>query len=188
MPSKSIAQLKLMRMALAYKKGKLNDRDVSNAVKDIANSMTIKQLEDYAKTPAKELPYHIQEDFATLSGTPGMGNVTPPTATSTGSGDTFNAYGLYTQGFLKKTKKDRKSKKNDPLKHYQPEKGVAHFQPHGTIVHFQDFIKDLKNRDADEFGDHNDDTLGMINTETPYYKPQETDGGYDDGDSGDGGE
>jgi hypothetical protein len=180
MPSKSIAQLRLMRMALAYKKGKMGDRDVSDAVKDIANSMTVKQLEDYAKSPSKKLPYHIQEDFATLGSTPGMGDVTPPTATTSGSGDVFNAYGLYTQGFLKKAKKDRKSKKTDPLKHYQPEKGVAHFQPHGTILHFQDFIKNLQNKDVDQFSDHNDDSSGMINTETPYNRPQETDGGYDD--------
>ncbi len=179
MPSKSIAQGRLMRMALAYKRGKMKGYKVSDEVKNLANSMTIRELEDYAITPEKDLPYHVEEDFATLDSTPGMGAVTPPTATSTGSGDVFNAYGLYTQGFLKKSKKDRKSKKTDPMKHYHPEKGVAHFQPHGTILYFNDFIKDLKKRDNDEFRDHNDDTQGFIDTTSPYEKPQEFDGGFD---------
>lgn len=180
MPSKSIAQGRIMRMALAYKMGRIKDSDVSDSIKKIANSMTIKELRKYAETPEKNLPYRIEEDFATLDSTPGMGAVTPPTATSTGSGDTFNAYGLYTQGFIKKSKKDRKSKKTDPMKNYHPEKGVAHFQPHGTIVYFNDFIKDLKNKNYDEFRDHNDDTQGMIDVENPYEKPHDFDGGFDD--------
>ena len=183
MPSKSIAQLRLMRMAYAYKKGKLNIKP-SQEIIDIANSMTFKELQDYIKTPKdKNLPMHIDEEFATLASTPGMGAVTAPTATTTGSGDSFNSYGLYTQGFLKKTKKDRKSKKTDPMKHYHPEKGVVHFQPHGSILRFEDFIKNLQTRDKDDFSDHNDgkDTEGVITASSSFSGPElNNDGGFED--------
>jgi hypothetical protein len=163
MPAKSIAQLRLMRMAYAYKLGKLNS-EPSQEVKDIADSMTVRELLHYVKTSDKNIPMHVDEEFATLSSTPGMGSVTAPTATTTGSGDSFNSYGLYTQNFLDKTKKDRKSKKNDPMKHYHPEKGIVKFQPHGSILHFEDFIKNLQIKNKEEFNDHNDekDTEGDI--------------------------
>lgn len=183
MPAKSLAQLRLMRMAYAYKKGKLN-MEPSQAVKYIADSMTLKQLEDYINTPnEKKLPMHVDEDFATLAGTPGMGPVTAPTATTTGSGDSFNSYGLYTQGFLNKTKKDRKAKKTDPMKHYHPEKGIVAFQPHGTILHFEDFIKNLQFKRKDEFHDYNDakDTQGNISAADAFDGPElNNDGGLED--------
>ena len=183
MPSKSLAQLTLMRMAYAYKKGKLKS-EPSQEVKDIADSMTFKQLEDYIKTPKdKKLPMHVDEEFATLDATPGMGPVSAPTATSTGSGDTFSSVGLYTQAFLNKTKKDRKSKKNDPMKHYHPEKGVAHFQPHGSILRFEDFIKNLQVKSNDEFHDYNDakDTEGNITATSGFSGPElNNDGGLED--------
>lgn len=182
MPAKSKAQGRLMRIALAYKKGHLKASEVSDAAKEIANSMTIKELEKYATTPERGLPMHVDEEFATLDATPGMGDVTPPTATTPGSGDVFNAYGLYTQGFLKKTKKDRKAKKTDPMKHYHPEKGIVNFQPHGSIVYFEDFIKNLRTTSSNSFNDHNDDYQGFINTDSQYTGPESGDGGYDDGD------
>ena len=180
MPSRSKAQGRLMRLALAYKKGHIKANEVSDTVKEIAKSMTIKQLEDYARTPETGLPMHVDEEFATLASTPGMGDVTPPTATTAGSGDVFNAYGLYTQGFLKKTKKDRKAKKTDPMKHYHPEKGIVSFQPMGSVLHFEDFIKNVKVKDKEGFGDHNDSFDGMTNTDSQFFKSSEFDGGYDD--------
>ncbi len=187
MPAKSQAQLNLMRLALAYKKGYIKSEEVSQDVKDIAKSMTYKELEDYVKTPkGKKLPKHVDEQFSTLSSTPGMGAVTPPTATSAGSGDVFNAYGVFTQGFLKKAKKDRKAKKTDPMKHYHPEKGITHFQPHGTILHFEDFIKNLQLKNHDQFSDHNDtkDSEGSITSMGRYEAPFTLDGSMDGGDGG----
>jgi hypothetical protein len=164
MPAISKAQGRLMRIALAYKKGHLNAIDVSDTAKNLANSMTTMELEKFARTPEEGLPMHVDEEFATLGGTPGMGDVTPPTATTHGSGDVFNAYGLYSQGFLKKTKKDRKSKKTDPMKHYHPEKGVVHFQPHGSIIYFEDFIKNLRTKESNSFNDRNDDYEGFTDS------------------------
>ena len=185
MPAKSEAQLRLMRLALAYKKGYVKD-EVSQEVKDIAKSMTYKELKDFVKkAKGKKLPMHVDEEFATLDSVPGMGDVVAPTATSHGSGDIFNAYGLYTQGFLKNAKKDRKAKKTDPMKHYHPEKGIVHFQPHGTILHFQDFIKNLETKKHDDFTDHNDpkDSEGSVTSTGRYDAPFTMDGSFD----GDGG-
>ena len=189
MPPKSESQMKLMRLALAYKKGYIK-KDVSQEVKDIAKSMTYEQLKDYVKNPKrKELPKHIDEEFATLDATPGMGDVVAPTATTSGSGDVFNAHGVYTQGFLKKTKKDRKAKKTDAMKHYHPEKGIVHFQPHGTILHFEDFIKNLQSKNHDEFTNHNDskDKGGNTTSTGVYDAPFTLNGSFDADDSGDGG-
>jgi len=57
--AESKSQQRLMGMALAYKRGELDD--ASEAVKDIANEMTIKQLEDFAKTKHADLPDRVAE-------------------------------------------------------------------------------------------------------------------------------
>lgn len=149
MPATSKAQQKLMAMAYALKKGEMNPKDASDEVKDLADSMTLKQLKDFASTKHKGLPNHvkeyyywwdtqpqmmagqamamkrdqtdplvqafmdfvtgkkskkIEEDFgapaASVSNTPGMGNVAPAAPGSVGSGDKFS-----TETKKKKTKK-----------------------------------------------------------------------------------
>lgn len=57
-------QQKLMGMALAYKRGEMDD--ASDEVKKIANSMSEKDLEDFAKTKHKGLPDKVQESIAAL--------------------------------------------------------------------------------------------------------------------------
>jgi len=56
MPSKSVAQQRLMGMAYALKKGELDPKDTSVEVKDLADSMTLKDLKDFASTKHKDLP------------------------------------------------------------------------------------------------------------------------------------
>jgi hypothetical protein len=155
MPALSKAQQQLMGMAYALKKGDMDSKDASQEVQDLANSMTLKQLRDYAETKHKGLPdkkvkesdmtgflsastfprianYHqnianswismlrdkkdpLVQSFlqfidgnpkeektdeaiiamsppgtAAPQGTPGMGNVTPPSAGNVGSGDRFD--------------------------------------------------------------------------------------------------
>ena len=148
MPAKSKAQQQLMAMAYALKKGEMDPSDASKEVKDLADSMTLDQLHDFAATKHEELPDRVEEvnltsisagnfprfstyagnvasgsvaasrdrqdpliqsflDFiednededsnegAVLSlpgvanpqGTPGMGNVAPPSSGNVGSGD-----------------------------------------------------------------------------------------------------
>lgn len=54
MPAKSKAQQKIMAMALAYKRGKL--KNASEKIKDLAKSMSEKELAKYASTDTSGLP------------------------------------------------------------------------------------------------------------------------------------
>jgi Protein of unknwon function (DUF3008) len=156
MPAVSKAQQQLMGMAYALKKGDMDPKDASQEVRDLADSMTLKQLRDYAETKHEGLPNKkIKESgltgflsagpfprinsypqnvatswigilrdkkdplvqsflefidgkskgektdeaiaamappgVAAPQGTPGMGNVTPPSAGNVGSGDRFDS-------------------------------------------------------------------------------------------------
>ena len=61
MPSTSKAQQRLMGMAYALKKGDMEPADASQEVKDLADSMTLKQLKDFAETKHEGLPDHVEE-------------------------------------------------------------------------------------------------------------------------------
>ena len=158
MPATSKAQQRLMGMAYALKKGEMKPSEASKEVKDLADSMSLQQLKDFAETKHDGLPDHVEEsgmtgffgagplvrystypanisaswrgmisdktdsavqsfmDFiegkknkkekkedtneaiaamsppgvAAPQNTPGMGNVTPPSAGNFGSGDRFD--------------------------------------------------------------------------------------------------
>lgn len=59
--SVSQQQQKLMGLALAYKRGEVGDDEVSDEVKKIADTMSTKDLEDFAKTKHKGLPKKVDE-------------------------------------------------------------------------------------------------------------------------------
>ena len=61
MPAVSKAQQRLMGMAYALKKGVMSRDEASQEVKDLADSMTLKQLKDFAETRHAGLPDRIQE-------------------------------------------------------------------------------------------------------------------------------
>jgi len=61
MPSTSKAQQQLMGMAYALKKGDMDPKDASQEVKDLADSMTLKQLKDFASTKHEGLPDRVAE-------------------------------------------------------------------------------------------------------------------------------
>jgi hypothetical protein len=67
MPSLSIQQQKLMGLALAYKRGKVASSDVSKTVKQLANSMSEKELVKYAGTKHKGLPKKVGETKTTMT-------------------------------------------------------------------------------------------------------------------------
>lgn len=152
MPSKSKAQQALMGMAYAVKTGEMDRGEASAEVLKLADSMSLKQLHDFATTKKEGLPQEVDEsgltgflsagpfprinsypqnvatawigmerdkqdpliksfmDFingkkkeektneaivglpgvASPQGTPGMGNVAPPSAGNVGSGDRFD--------------------------------------------------------------------------------------------------
>jgi hypothetical protein len=61
MPAVSQQQQKIMGLALAYKRGEVPASKVSDKVKELAKSMTMKELEKYAGTPHKDLPKKVNE-------------------------------------------------------------------------------------------------------------------------------
>ena len=61
MPAASQQQQKIMGLALAYKRGEVPASKVSAKVKELAKSMTEKELEKYASTKHKGLPKRIKE-------------------------------------------------------------------------------------------------------------------------------
>jgi hypothetical protein len=56
-----------MGLALAYKRGKVSSSDVSKTVKQLANSMSEKELEKYASTKHKGLPKKVGETKSTMT-------------------------------------------------------------------------------------------------------------------------
>lgn len=56
MPAKSKAQQKAAGAALAAKRGETSEKKLYGASKDMAESMSERELEDLAKTPRKRLP------------------------------------------------------------------------------------------------------------------------------------
>jgi len=61
MPSLSQQQQKIMGLALAYKRGKVPASKVSKSVKDLASSMSEKELSAFAGTSHKNLPKKVRE-------------------------------------------------------------------------------------------------------------------------------
>lgn len=67
MPALSQQQQKLMGLALAYKRGKVTPSDVSKSVKDLASSMSEKELEKFASTKHAGLPKKVGETKTTMT-------------------------------------------------------------------------------------------------------------------------
>jgi len=67
MPALSQQQQKLMGLALSYKRGKVASSDVSKSVKDLASSMSEKELEKYAGTSHKGLPKKVGETKTSMT-------------------------------------------------------------------------------------------------------------------------
>ncbi len=63
MPAKSKAQHGMMGMALAYKRGDMKESDlpagIRNKIKQMAESMTDKELSEFTSTKTKRLPKHV---------------------------------------------------------------------------------------------------------------------------------
>ena len=121
MPAVSPEQQRLMGMAYALKKGEMDPKDASEQVKKLADSMTLKQLKDFASTKHSDMKEHattsyerfINEDYARVHPNPGMnvGGMGPivipevgPYGT-TGSGDVPAPYSNRDKKLFKKGKK-----------------------------------------------------------------------------------
>jgi len=104
MPATSKAQQRLMGMAYAYKKGELDSKEASQEVKDLADSMTLKQLKKYAATKHEGLPDKVDDNLQP-GDVGGMGPIKLPTATETGSGDVPAGQGDAEEEYEKKRRK-----------------------------------------------------------------------------------
>lgn len=127
MPSTSKAQQRLMGIAYALKKGEMDPKDASQEVKDLADSMTLKQLKDFAETKHKGLPDHADENITTAN-IGGMGATLLPTATQPGSGDVLSG---------PKREKDESVDDEEDLKKKRREREIL--KPLKT---FEAFLKD----------------------------------------------
>lgn len=64
MASKSKSQQRLFGIAYAYKKGDIPEEEVSDEVKDLADSLSLKKLKDYAETKHDDLPDKVKESVS----------------------------------------------------------------------------------------------------------------------------
>ena len=62
MPAKSKAQQQAAGAALSAKRGDTNVSDLQGASKDMYDSMSEKELEEFASTDTKDLPEHADSD------------------------------------------------------------------------------------------------------------------------------
>lgn len=60
MPARSQAQQKAAAMALAARRGELKVSDLKSAAREMYESMTEAQLEEFAATARKGMPEHVE--------------------------------------------------------------------------------------------------------------------------------
>lgn len=63
MPSTSKQQQKLFGLALSVKRGDTSPSEVSKDVMNIVNSMSEKEIEDFASTKHKNLPKKVKQEI-----------------------------------------------------------------------------------------------------------------------------
>lgn len=61
MPAKSKAQQKAAGAALAAKRGEAKPEELKGASRSMYESMTVKELEDFAATERKRQPEHVDQ-------------------------------------------------------------------------------------------------------------------------------
>ena len=96
-----------MGMAYALKKGELDPKDASAEVQELADSMTLKQLKDFASTKHDGLPQYVEENI-TPAAMAGMGPVVLPGNGTLGSGDVPAEQGDAEEEYKKKKKRKMK--------------------------------------------------------------------------------
>jgi hypothetical protein len=123
MPALSKVQQRLMGMAYAYKKGELDSKDASQEVKDLADSMTLKQLKKFAATKHEGLPERVPENIQ-AGQINGMGPIELPADGLLGSGDVPAGKGDAEEEYKKKKKKMANFEEFINGLNTQPESGV----------------------------------------------------------------
>lgn len=161
MPAKSKAQQRLMGLAYAVKQGYMSLNEVGeeyrNKVKELVNTMTVKQLKDFASTPQDGLPDTVESDsnesmgFATTNNGPqsvnmpgmGMGKISLPNMSTgaIGSGDKPSGQGDADDEY-KKEKKKKKKREKELAKKYEDFLDESILIKKKYIRMFEDFTND----------------------------------------------
>jgi len=87
MPAKSKKQQRLFALAQALQKGKVSPSKVGGAAKDIAKTVSTKDVKDFASTPTKGLPQKVKKESRDTY--KAFGKKTPK------KGDCYDANGRY---------------------------------------------------------------------------------------------
>ena len=104
-------------MAYAYKKGELAPNEVTPDIKQLADSMTMKQLKDFASTKHDGLPDRAEENLS-LGNLGGMGATFLPNGTEVGSGDILSGTGDAEEEYKKKKKKKQRVMKTKTFEEF----------------------------------------------------------------------
>jgi hypothetical protein len=170
MPSTSIAQQQLMGMAYSLKKGEMDPKDASQEVKDLADSMTLQQLKDFASTKHEGLPKKTDEGISPAN-IGGMGATLLPTATQPGSGDVLSGAGDAEEEYKKK-----KRKREGMLKTFEQfvNESIANESALNLPIGVEQFANDEK--DAGKQAD-----IYLATFDGRSFKAQSTDKTWEDG-------
>jgi hypothetical protein len=170
MPATSKAQQRLMGMAYAFKKGELAQNEVSPDVIQLANSMTMKQLKDFASTKHDGLPDRAEENLS-LGNLGGMGANFLPTGTEVGSGDILSGTGSAEEEYKKKKKKRERIMKTKTFEQFISEMNESVLNLPSGMEQFQ----------IDERGEGKQADIYLATFDGSSFKAQSTDKTWDDG-------
>ena len=158
MPSTSKAQQRLMGLAYAVKQGYMSLNEVGEEyrikVKELVNTMSVKQLKDFASTPHEGLPDTVESDSNESMGPAmgsngpqsvgmpgmGMGKIALPDMSTgaIGSGDKPSGQGDADDEY-KKEKKKKKKKEKELAKKYKDFLEESNLIQSKYIKMFEDF-------------------------------------------------
>lgn len=172
MPSTSKSQQRLMGMAYSLKKGEMDPKDASQEVKDLADSMTLQQLKDFASTKHEDLPENL-----TPANIGGMGATLLPTATQPGSGDVLSG--------PKKKGKDKSIDDSEDLKKRKRNK----IEIMKKLKTFEAFVNEsaltlpygMEQFQKDEKSEGKQADIYLAHFDGRSFKAQSTDKAWDDG-------
>lgn len=148
MPSTSKAQQRLMGMAYAYKKGELSPNEVTPDIKQLADSMNMKQLKDFASTKHNDLRSRADENIA-LGNLGGMGANFLPNGTEVGSGDILSGTGDAEEEYKKKKKKRERIMKTKTFEEFVNEINSTVNEAAEKPASLVQFAKDEKSEGKD---------------------------------------
>lgn len=162
-----------MGMAYSYKKGELSPNEVTPDIKKLADSMTMKQLKDFASTKHNDLRSRADENIA-LGNLGGMGANFLPNGTEVGSGDILSGTGDAEEEYKKKKKKKQRIMKTKTFEEFVNEM-------HNVVNEANEPSSALKQFAEDEKSEGNGGEIYLADFDGSSFKAQSTNKTWDDG-------